>query len=81
MPKKSKNDQLIMRNSSKKIAQFYVFQGKKNQNQTYFRSKKSKKYSIIRRQKNRDILKKILKTHLLSTLKFEKVTDNEARFE
>ena len=64
-----------------KIAQFYVFQGKKTQNQSYFRSKKSKKYSIIR-WKNTDILKKILKDTLIIDLKIrKKMADSKARFE
>ena len=61
-----------------KIAQVYVFQGKKNQNHTYLRSKKSKKYSIIRRKNTEIYQKKLFKTHLLSALKFEKVADNKA---
>ena len=32
-------------------------------------------------EKYKNILKKLLKTQLLSALKFEKVTDNNARFE
>ena len=63
-----------------KIAQFYVFQGKKTQNQSYFRSKKSKKYSIIR-WKNGEIYQKILKNRLFIGLKFEKKAENKARCE
>ena len=61
-----------------KIAQLYVFQGKKNQNHTYLMSKKSKKNSIIRRKITEIYKNKLLKTHLLSALKFEKVADNKA---
>ena len=32
-------------------------------------------------EKYQNILKKLLKTHLLSALKFEKVTDNNAQFD
>ena len=61
-----------------KIAQFNVFQGKKSKSHLLKIQKVKKKNSIIRRKITEIYLKKLLKTHSLSALKFEKVTDNKA---
>ena len=62
------------------IAKFYVFQVKKK-SKSHLLTVQKVKYSIIRR-KNTDIYKKkLLKTHLLSALKLEKLADNMARFD
>ena len=68
-----------MRNSSTKLHNS-TFYKDKNIIHSNYRSKKSKKYSIVSR-KNTEIYPQILlKTLLLSALKFEKATDNKARF-
>ena len=81
MPKKSKNDLIIMRNSRKKNCTILRFPRKKKSKSNLFQVEKVEKILDNKAAKKPRYTKKILKTHLLSTLKFEKVTDNEARFE
>ena len=63
------------------VLTFFIYKtGENSQNHTSYRSKKSKKYSIIR-QKNAKKYKKILKKPLIIDQKTEKMLNNKAQFE
>ena len=64
-----------------KLAQFYVLQGKKIKITLIKGPRSRKKNSIIGRKNTEIYKKKLLKKHLLSALKLEKVTNNKALFE
>ena len=58
-----------------KVAQFYVLQGKNKWKPQLLKVQEVEKNSILRRKNTEIYQKKLLKTLLLSALKFEKVTE------